>query len=83
MHSQYTNDLLDELTLRKVNLTFFVIGINACNNPDIVKRAFNLGHQIGIHTWNHPDLVNLSDEGILGEVSNNNSIDTSTMVIET
>ncbi|ORY05314.1 glycoside hydrolase/deacetylase, partial [Basidiobolus meristosporus CBS 931.73] len=52
-----TEQLLDTLKAKGLRVTFFVIG-NALENPDlksIVKRAYDEGHHIGSHTYNHID----------------------------
>lgn len=49
----YTEELLDGLKLYKAKATFFVIGSKAEKNPEIVSRAFNEGHLIGNHTYDH------------------------------
>jgi len=49
-----TPRLLDILKKRNVRATFFVTGQNAERYPDIVRRAFNDGHEIANHSWNHP-----------------------------
>ena len=58
--SQYTSTLLDGLAARGVKVTFFMQGCNAENYPNVVKRAYQEGHQIASHTYNHPDLTSLS-----------------------
>jgi len=40
-----------------VPAAFFVIGQNGQANPDLVKRIVNDGHEIGNHTYTHPNLV--------------------------
>ncbi len=53
---QYTPMVLDVLKRRGVAATFFMIGIHARAYPDLVRRARDEGHEIGNHTWTHPDL---------------------------
>jgi peptidoglycan/xylan/chitin deacetylase (PgdA/CDA1 family) len=53
--SQYTARLLDILDSLDVPATFFCIGLHVHQYPDLVKRAAER-HEIGNHTWNHPDL---------------------------
>lgn len=60
-----TNRLLDELDKRGVKVTFFVVGNNALKYPDIIKRMYLEGHDIGIHTYSHPNLLRLTDEEVL------------------
>ncbi len=43
--------LLDGLKERNVKATFFLIGENAKNNPELVKREAEEGHLIGNHTY--------------------------------
>lgn len=64
-----TPKLLDALAERDVCVTFFVNGINAENNPDIVLRAASEGHQIANHTYSHAMLTKLSSEKVIEEVS--------------
>jgi peptidoglycan/xylan/chitin deacetylase (PgdA/CDA1 family) len=53
---RYTPDVLDTLKRHGVPATFFTIGIHADAYPDLVRRARDEGHQIGNHTWSHPNL---------------------------
>lgn len=55
-HPVYTPQILDILRKHDAKATFFVIGQNAEKYPEIVKRAFNEGHEIGNHTYTHPDM---------------------------
>ena len=59
-----TPKLLDLLAQHHIKATFFVIGQNAAEYPDIVARAAREGHEIGNHSWSHPNLAKMSDEGI-------------------
>ncbi len=66
--SVHTAGILDELKARRAAATFFVQGVNVVNFPELVKRESDEGHQIGNHTWNHPDLTTKSDEEIRGQM---------------
>ncbi|MFC3162842.1 glycosyltransferase [Ciceribacter thiooxidans] len=57
----YTSGVLDELAARKAPATFFVIGKEALDNPDIIRRIVDDGHEIGVHTFSHPALENASN----------------------
>ncbi|MFL6516342.1 MAG: polysaccharide deacetylase family protein [Chthoniobacterales bacterium] len=59
-----TPKLLDLLAQHHIKATFFVIGQNAAEHPDIVARAAREGHEIGNHSWSHPDLAKMSDESV-------------------
>ncbi|KAI9199734.1 uncharacterized protein BJ171DRAFT_601649 [Polychytrium aggregatum] len=63
-----TNQLLDYLQQQNITVTFFIIGANAVAAPNTVKRAFDLGHQIAIHTWSHPHIPTLTEAGIVAEL---------------
>ncbi|MCW5314471.1 polysaccharide deacetylase family protein [Nostoc sp. KVJ3] len=48
-----TAQVLDILKQNQIKGTFFLIGQNVKNNPDLVKREIAEGHVIGNHTWHH------------------------------
>lgn len=56
-----TPKLLDGLKERGVKVTFFLQGERAEWYPKIARRAYEEGHEIGCHSWDHPNLVELSD----------------------
>jgi cellulose synthase/poly-beta-1,6-N-acetylglucosamine synthase-like glycosyltransferase/peptidoglycan/xylan/chitin deacetylase (PgdA/CDA1 family)/spore germination protein YaaH len=58
----YTPDILDILKQKNVHATFFVTGLNIENNITLLKRVYKEGHEIGNHTFTHPNLENTSDE---------------------
>lgn len=45
-----------------------VIGANALKHPEILQQIVADGHEIGVHTWSHPYLTQLSHEQIVTEV---------------
>ena len=63
-----TGRLLDGLKERNVKATFFLIGKNAKENPELVKRLFEEGHLIGNHTYNHVDIAKVSDDEAKKEI---------------
>lgn len=66
--SNYTRDLLDILDKTSIKVTFCVMGAHVKQFPDIVKRAYDAGHQIASHTYSHPHLMSLSNEEIIAEM---------------
>jgi cellulose synthase/poly-beta-1,6-N-acetylglucosamine synthase-like glycosyltransferase/spore germination protein YaaH/peptidoglycan/xylan/chitin deacetylase (PgdA/CDA1 family) len=56
----YTPKILDILSKYHVPAAFFLVGINAENNIPIVKREFREGHEIGNHTFTHPNIAKVS-----------------------
>ncbi|HVH73216.1 MAG TPA: glycosyltransferase, partial [Candidatus Dormibacteraeota bacterium] len=51
----WTPKVLDILKEKKVPATFFVIGLDANKWPQLLKREYSEGHEIGNHTYSHPD----------------------------
>ncbi|KAI9323535.1 hypothetical protein BX666DRAFT_1887876 [Dichotomocladium elegans] len=60
--------LYDYLDQHKTKATFFLIGGNVIQYPDMVKRAHQAGHEIAIHTWSHHQLTTLTNEQIVAEL---------------
>ncbi len=52
----WTAKVLDILKQENVPGTFFIVGENGQANPDLVKRIVNEGHEIGNHSFSHPNL---------------------------
>jgi peptidoglycan-N-acetylglucosamine deacetylase len=59
-HPVLTPPLLDILQYEQVPATFYVVGSCASRYPDIVRRAYDSGHEIGNHSWSHPFLTRIS-----------------------
>ncbi|MGW1166383.1 bifunctional polysaccharide deacetylase/glycosyltransferase family 2 protein [Streptomyces sp. NPDC002550] len=56
----WTPRILDVLRRDHVRATFFVVGTEVADHPDLVRRMVADGHQIGIHTFTHPHLSRLA-----------------------
>jgi len=54
---RWTPKILDILKGANVKATFFVVGVNAERYPALVRRTVNEGHEIGNHTYYHPNLA--------------------------
>lgn len=52
-HPSKTDAILDLLAEYDIHATFFLIGENAAFYPDIVRREYAEGHEIGNHTFHH------------------------------
>ena len=72
--SKNTARLLDGLKARGVHCTFFMVGTMSEANPQLVKRAWEEGHEIASHTYDHPTLTSLSDQQIKQQLSKNDGI---------
>ena len=56
----YTPAVLNILKQRHVAATFFVIGVNAEKLPGLIRREYAEGHEIGNHTYTHPNIATTS-----------------------
>ncbi len=65
-----TPAVLAELRKAKVPATFFVIGRNVQANPEGLRQVIADGHEVGVHTWNHPDLTTVKPAQQKAEVEN-------------
>ena len=66
---RYTPQILDILQKEGVKATFFIIGNNAEKHPELVRRAFAAGNDIGNHTYTHPNIAEVSLTQLRLEVS--------------
>ncbi len=77
-HPKYTEKILKILDKYNVKATFFVIGVNAENYPEELKRIFLSGHEIGNHSYSHSSKIyqgnNLENEMIKCEKTIENII---------
>ncbi len=70
----YTEPLLDGLKERGAKATFFLLGNQIEKNPELVKRIHSEGHLIGNHTYEHPDLSQLSVEDAKEQIDSTNKL---------
>src|SRR5213075_1383881 len=63
-----TQKLLDPVTSHHIKATFFVIGENVAEHPEIVARAAREGHEIGNHSWSHPYFARMSDDNVRSQL---------------
>lgn len=71
---RYTGRLLDGLKERNVKASFFLIGENAEENPELVERIYKEGHLIGNHTYSHVQMTHLSEEAAVGEIEKTDQV---------
>jgi len=58
---QWTPKILDVLKREQVPGTFFLIGIQAEKFPSLTQRIYREGHEIGNHTFTHPDISSIGN----------------------
>ncbi|QUW81665.1 glycosyltransferase [Streptomyces mirabilis] len=67
----WTPKVLDVLKKHHAHAVFFVTGTMTSRYPELVKRIVAEGHEVGLHTFNHPDLSFQSTKRIDWELSQN------------
>lgn len=67
-HPRYTAEILEILARYNVKATFFQVGQNVTDYPDIARRVREEGHEIGNHTYSHPKLSSLADLALAREL---------------
>ncbi|MDH6629204.1 cellulose synthase/poly-beta-1,6-N-acetylglucosamine synthase-like glycosyltransferase/peptidoglycan/xylan/chitin deacetylase (PgdA/CDA1 family) [Streptomyces sp. LBL] len=65
----WTPKVLDTLKKHHAHAVFFVTGTMASRYPGLVRRMVDEGHEVGLHTFNHPDLSYQSTKRIDWELS--------------
>ena len=65
---EYTVELLEGLQKRGVKATFFVLGEEVERYPDILKAAYDDGHLIGVHSYQHVNFGQIGDAAALEQV---------------
>lgn len=67
----WTPKVLDQLKQYDAHAVFFVTGTMSSRHPELVERMVREGHEVGLHTFNHPDLSYQSTARIAWELSQN------------
>jgi peptidoglycan-N-acetylglucosamine deacetylase len=57
---RWTPGILDVLKKKNAPGVFFVVGEEANQHPEILKREYNDGHEVGNHTFTHPQFDQIS-----------------------
>ncbi|MFJ5921747.1 bifunctional polysaccharide deacetylase/glycosyltransferase family 2 protein [Kitasatospora sp. NPDC092948] len=66
---EWTPKILDVLKAHDIRADFFVTGAMTTRNPDLIRQIVAGGHEIGLHTFTHPDLVYQSHARISWELA--------------
>ncbi len=64
-----TKELVDLLEELDVKATFFVLGTNVKQHPDELIYISNHNHEIGNHSYSHPDFKKISVESGINEIN--------------
>jgi len=63
-----TPKLLDLLAAHHIKATFFLIGENVAENPEIVAREVREGHEVANHSWSHPNFGKMGDDAVRSQI---------------
>lgn len=69
-----TPAVLDVLKKYNVKATFFLLGENMDGNEALIRRIVAEGHEIGLHTYSHPNFYKISTAEIEKEIDTNISL---------
>jgi peptidoglycan-N-acetylglucosamine deacetylase len=69
-----TPEILDTLSAHGATATFFVVGQMAAASPGLVRRESREGHNVGNHSWDHPDLATLDRTQVESELQRTNDL---------
>lgn len=73
--SRVTPKILDVLKKEKVPATFFIVGAQAKNRKAVLKRAFEEGHTLAIHSYSHKyKEIYSSPEALIKDIEKCNEI---------
>ena len=66
---QWTPKVLDVLKEKHVPATFFIVGENALTERSLLERMLREGHEVGSHTYTHPNLATTDNTRTLFELN--------------
>jgi peptidoglycan/xylan/chitin deacetylase (PgdA/CDA1 family) len=67
-NAEYTPQVLKVLKKYKVKATFFQVGNEIEEHPELTRRLRKAGMQVGLHSYSHKDLAKLSAKGVRSEL---------------
>lgn len=73
-HESLTLEILDILDENGVKATFFPIGKNVSEHPDVMREVINRGHEVGNHTYSHANVSKLSRNSLENEIQKTEAI---------
>lgn len=69
--TELTDEILEILQAHNIRTTFFLAGYWVDKHPDYVVKISEAGHEIGNHSYSHPHMNSLSEQGIAYELQKN------------
>ncbi|MCD7033733.1 polysaccharide deacetylase family protein [Metabacillus sp. GX 13764] len=72
--NEYIPKMLDTLDKYHVKATFFLEGRWVKENTELAKMISDSGHEVGNHSYSHPDMSRLSSNAIMNELQRTNEV---------
>ena len=69
-----TPGILDTLAEQGVRATFFVLGRQVADNPELLERIVSEGHLVGHHSWSHSEPSSTTCRELLNEIDQTQSL---------
>lgn len=73
-YAPVTGKILDVLETYNSHATFFVMGNRVNNYTDTLKRAYELGNQIGNHSFNHKSFEKIPEGDVIWQIAYTNDL---------
>jgi peptidoglycan/xylan/chitin deacetylase (PgdA/CDA1 family) len=73
-HGVQTPRLLEMLKQRNIKATFYCVGQCVAEYPEIAKRIVEEGHEIASHSWNHPNLIPMSEASVRDQLERTHQV---------
>lgn len=70
----YTSRLLDILAAHGVKATFYTVGRQIEQRPGVLRKMAAAGHQIGNHTYDHPQLTAVSADAVRRQIATTDAL---------
>lgn len=70
----FTNWILDLLSILNIKATFFCVGESAVKHPRIINKILNNGHQIGNHSYSHKNAWSTSTNKYFNDIEKCKSV---------
>ncbi len=68
-HPEYTEQMLNILKKENVKATFFLVGQMVELYPNLTQLIIDEGHQVGNHTYSHPNLKQINEAQLAHELN--------------
>jgi peptidoglycan-N-acetylglucosamine deacetylase len=72
--NEYLSDMLATLKKHNISATFFLEGNWVKRNPDLAKIIVDAGHEVGNHSYSHPDMKSITSERARAEMIKTNEV---------